>query len=204
MRGTLLIVDGPGDGQLLAEQLERDGFICLRVRGPLKLRTELENQRVDLIVWSEAPAHPELVQDLAREWERHPHIPVIHLFPKSAPVRQWPASHQIVQSLPAEGADQTLPALLDELFATLDQEPEPNPVRHTELAFRNILQSLRERRAPVQLSFDDLSPTRAEMPATSVGEAERHLLQDPPSDRTRAPESTNSWRRLFRRSRTGS
>lgn len=199
MRGTLLIVEAKGGSDALVTGLEERGVACLHARGPLKLRSLLDTGRVDLILWEESPGNAALTQDLRREWERFPHIPVIHLFPRSLPARQSPVSGQVVESLPAEARQTYLADFLVQVFDSLDGTRTAEPAPHTELAFRNVLQSLREHRLGVP-SPGALAATGAEpaIPATSLKEAERTLLRTR-DDAPTPPSRPRGLRRLFKR-----
>ena len=53
MRAHLLVIDGTGQAAALIRMLERDSYGCYQARGPMRVRTLLDEETVDLIVWRE-------------------------------------------------------------------------------------------------------------------------------------------------------
>lgn len=177
MRATLLIVDGSPHASGLVRMLERDGFSCHQARGPLRVRALLQEQPIDLIVWTEEGGNRDLARDLLAEWARHPQIPVLHLFSREGTSALSGHHPQVRESLPYESAANGLTPLITRLLER--GQPEPQPVRRTELAFRHIVQHLRERRGTGQT--EEGWPQQADLraPVTSVNVAERERLSGP-------------------------
>ena len=175
MRAQLLVIDGTSQAPTLIRMLERDGYGCHQARGPMRVRTLLGEESVDLIVWREEPGNPELTRDLLRECSNHPEIPIIHLFEHAIPHPAVAGHPQIRESLPAGGAANRILTLLNRIFdRPLETETENSPPK-TELAFRHLVSSLWQRR-----QFEDGLSANAtshiQAPVTSVNMAERESL----------------------------
>jgi hypothetical protein len=127
---------------------------------------------------------------------------VIHLFRKNSASRQLPLSSQVVESLPIESQETRLLPLLLAIFDRLEGREGINPVQNTELAFRNVVQSLREQRLA-----DREAPGLGEAggalraPGTSLKIAERVLLnpQTAPLPVSSPSVRRSPWHWLFGR-----
>jgi hypothetical protein len=175
MRGQLLVIDGTPEAGALIRLLERDGFLCVQARGPIRVRTLLEEHPVELIVWKEERGNPELVRDLLEECARYPDIPIIHLFDRALPAPAVTHHPQIRESLPADAAPGRILSLLNQFFNRPQAVQAAPAAPKTELAFRNLISAILQRRRGPRHESPAL---RGEIhaPLTSVNVAERESL----------------------------
>jgi hypothetical protein len=175
MRAQLLVIDGTTQASTLIRMLERDGYGCHQARGPMRVRTLLEEQIVDLIVWREEPGNSELTRDLLRECSDHPGIPIIHLFEQAIPHPAVAGHPQIRESLPAGAAATRILTLLNRIFdRPVDVELAHAPPK-TELAFRHLVANLWQKRDHETGQIADLA-NRIQAPVTSINLSERESL----------------------------
>jgi hypothetical protein len=182
MRGTILVIDGRGYPQPLLDLLEAEGYFCLYARGPLKVRTLLSEHTVDAIVWKDNTGNPALTQDLFREWGEVPGLPVLQVFSKGLRAAGPPLPAQVVGTLPAEAVEADLPGLLARTLAARSARAgaSADPVRGSELAFRHILQTLREQQAPVEPAGRGDDGREPQLPPTALSATEREGLRPLP------------------------
>ncbi len=103
MRGYLLLIDGTSEAAALIGALKREGYRCAQARGPLKVRSLLDSEPIELIVWKEEPGNAELATDILAECARHEALPIVQLFSGASPGTR-PVNPQIRESLPLESA----------------------------------------------------------------------------------------------------
>jgi hypothetical protein len=197
MEGTVLLILGGSSGESLARVLEDAGLVCHVARGPLRVRALLESGPIDLVLWAEEPGNAALGEDLRREWERHPHLPVVHLFTNPADAATIQSlSPQVVDSLPV-AAPGPLLRLLAGILSALSASH--GYAGRNELAFRMVLSQLRERRR-VGSADGSAADAREELHAqvTSLSSHERFFLSPSVGSVTEpAPSLTRrSWRWL--------
>ncbi len=145
MKANILLVDEARSVRLLRALLEGSGFRCFRVRGPLKLRAFLAAEPVDLVVWHERAGQPALAEDLAAELERHPRLPVVHLYPNAPAPGHGLGDSPLRESLPAASADTALIPTVERLLGEVPEIGSGKPLDKTELAFRHVVSRLRQR-----------------------------------------------------------
>jgi hypothetical protein len=139
-----------------------------------------------------------LVCDLLEECARHPEIPIIHLFDRALPAPAVTHHPQIRESLPADAAPGRILSLLNQFFNRPQAvQAAPTPPK-TELAFRNLISALLQRR---QGPRHESAALRGEIltPLTSVNVAERESLAG-----SSPPRPPSAIRRLLRWVRRGS
>ena len=177
MQANLLVVANRKSVAPLVRLLEKEGYACFQARGPLRVRSVLNNRRIDLILWKDETANPELSGDFFREWERFPHLPVLRIF--SGATVPLPATGTVHESLPLESCRTKLVPLVARLLSeTPRPEPEPTPL-HTELAFRKVVSALRNRKRGGR--GRDAAPLGDEFQTagTSLNPSEREMLTSP-------------------------
>jgi len=175
MRAQLLVIDGTSQAPTLIRMLERDGYGCHQARGPMRVRTLLDEETVDLIVWREEPGNPELTRDLLRECSDHPEIPIIHLFEHAIPHPAVAGHPQIRESLPAGAAATRILTLLNRIFdRPVETEAVASPPK-TELAFRHVVSNLLQRHQVAE-GLNANATGRIQAPVTSINMAERESL----------------------------
>jgi hypothetical protein len=190
MRAQLLVIDGTPRAGSLIQLLERDGYACHQARGPIRVRSLLHDENVDLIVWREEPGNPDLTRDLLRECSDHPDIPIIHLFEHAIPHPAVAGHPQIRESLPADAASSRILSLLNRIFDSPRVEPVGSAPPRTELAFRHLVSTLWARRGSGGTEgIADGNEIRA--PVTSINLAERESLS---SEYRRVPPESAWWR----------
>lgn len=187
MRGYLLLIDGTPEAAALIGALERDGYRCAQARGPLKVRSLLDSERIELIVWKEEPGNAELARDILAECARHETLPIVQLFSSASPGSPS-VSTQIRESLPLESAGNLLVPAIGRFFDRPAEAGPPPKVRKTELAFRNVVATLRGRTAG-EAESDSTDEGKIEAPVTSVNVAERESLASnaPTASQNRSP-----------------
>lgn len=174
-RGHLLVIDGTEQAGALIRLLEQDGFDCAQARGPIRVRSLLEEQPVDLIVWREEPGNNDLIRDILQECSRFPEIPIIHLFDRVIPSPSVVKHPQIRESLPADSAAARILTLLNRFFQRTEPKEPASVTLRTELAFRNVVSTVLQHRHE---SVRGVTGSRSEIhaPLTSVNVAERETL----------------------------
>ena len=197
MRGHLLVIDGTPQAGSLIRLLERDGYDCVQARGPIRVRSLLEDQPVDLIVWREEPGNSELIRDILQECSRFPEIPIIHLFDRVIPSPSVTRHPQIRESLPADAASARILTLLNRFFNRPEPLPSAPAVPRTELAFRNLVSTVLQRRSEPAHGAMQLRE-EIQAPLTSVNVAERQSLSAV-STPTHSFHRARWLRRLLRR-----
>jgi DNA-binding NtrC family response regulator len=175
MRAQLLVIDGTTHAPTLIRMLERDGYGCHQARGPMRVRTLLDEEPVDLIVWREEPGNPELTRDLLRECSDHPEIPIIHLFEHAIPHPAVAGHPQIRESLPAGAAATRILTLLNRIFDRPAEQQASQPQPKTELAFRHLVANLWQNRE-YESAHETNAANRIQAPVTSINLAERESL----------------------------
>jgi hypothetical protein len=199
MEGTVLLILGGSGGDVLARVLQEAGLACHTARGPLRVWAVLEQGPVDLVLWAEEARNAALGEDLRREWERHPHLPVVHLFAHpcgaAAPTSISP---QVVDSLPV--ADHvTLLRVLSGILGALPAARGGVPPERNDLAFRRVLSHLRATRSG-EIAREPAADVEEELhpQVTSLSAHERSFLfsaaGNAPPDQPSLP--LRSWRRL--------
>ena len=182
MQANLLVVADRESAAPVVRLLQKEGYSCSQARGPLRVRTVLNTRRIDLILWKEEKANPELSGDFLREWERFPDLPVVHLFSKgTAPPAALGtvALGTVRESLALESCrTQLIPLLARLLREPSWPEAEPTPL-HTELAFRKVVAALRTRK--VGRGGSGANPAGEEFltAGTSLNPSERKMLTPP-------------------------
>lgn len=195
MRGHLLVIDGTPHAATLMRLLEQDGYECVQARGPIRVRSLLEEQPVDLIVWREEPGNSELIRDILQECSRFPEIPIIHLFDRVIPSPSVTRHPQIRESLPADAASARILTLLNRFFNRPEPVPSAPAAPKTELAFRNLVSTMLQR--PREPSPDGVSMrVGIQSPFTSVNIAERESLSADPIAQ-RPSRAAAWWHRLL-------
>jgi len=175
IRGHLLIIDGTPHAASLIHLLEQDGFACVQARGPIRVRSLLEERHVDLIVWREEPGNTDLIRDILQECSRFPEIPIIHLFNRIIPSPSVVRHPQIRESLPSDSASARILTLLNRFFESAAPAPAVHAVPRTELAFRNVVSTVIQHRHDP--AFEELGHGgELHAPLTSVNAAERESL----------------------------
>ena len=187
MRAYLLLIDGTPEAASLIGALEGEGYRCAQARGPLKVRSLLDSEPIALIVWKEEPGNAEFASDILAECARHEALPIVQLFSGASPGTR-PVSPQIRESLPLESAANLLLPAIGRFF---DRPAEAGPrpkVPKTELAFRNVVATLRGRTAG-EAESDSTDDGKIEAPVTSVNVAERESLASnaPAAPQNRSP-----------------
>ncbi len=182
MKVNVLLVDEARSGRSVLALLEQSGFRCFRVRGPLKLRAFLAAEPVDLVVWREPAGQPALAEDLAAELERHPRLPVVHLYPNAPAPAHGLGKSPLRESLPAASAETALIPTVQRLLGEGCEIGSGKPLDKTELAFRHVVSRLRQSwgRAsaptrpertpePLRVTGTALEPTEREALFSSTG-----------------------------------
>lgn len=173
MKGNVLVIDESGATNPALDLLSRAGFRCFHARGPLRVRSLLAAEAIDLIIWREQGGNPELTRDLAQEWGARPEIPVVHLYPNEAAAGRFvPGS--VREALPAESVETMLLPAVQRLLGAAEA---PGRLRHTELAFRNVVSRMRATllpSAPDKLPVP--RPGSLDGPSTALDPVERELL----------------------------
>jgi DNA-binding response OmpR family regulator len=199
MKGNVLVIDESGAAASLLELLTASGYHCFHARGPLKVRGVLDSQSIDLIVWREHGGNPALTRDLAREWESHPEIPIVHLYPNRPPRFARSADRTPHESIPAEAAATALVPVIDRVLARSGTAGQPGALQHTELAFRNVLSRLRATwSGRAEPKTDSRAAESLPAPGTALDPIERELLF---ASRPAPVQATGAIRKLLARLR---
>jgi hypothetical protein len=179
MPNTLLLVDGRGFPKPLAERLGALGYICRYARGPLKARALLTQDTVDLILWKDNTASPELSAELLKEWTQHPRIPVVRLFGKGAVMPEGVSPDLFARTVTANlSTDVSEYQLFTTLSRCLNVGLVPAEFRSgNELGFRHVMGDLLEH--PVASPPMDRSILLIpDGPDTGLTPTERTLLRE--------------------------
>ena len=177
MKANLLVVADRKSVAPVVGLLQKEGYACWQARGPLRVRTVLNTRRIDLILWKEEKANPELSADFLREWERFPDLPVVHLFSRGTGPSAVPGTMR--ESLALESCrTQLIPLVARLLRERRLPEAEPTPP-NTELAFRKVVSALRTRKT--RGAGRGAKPTGDAFPTagTSLNPSERKMLTSP-------------------------
>ena len=192
MQANLLVVADRESAAPVVQLLQKEGYSCSQARGPLRVRSVLNTRRIDLILWKEEPANPELSGDFLREWERFPDLPVVHLFSKGTAPPAVP--RPLHESLALESCrTQLIPLVARLLLEGRLPEAEPTPP-HTELAFRKVVSALRTRK--IGRAGMDAKPTGDEFltAGTSLNPSERKMLTSPAAEAGSGEAATQTRR----------
>lgn len=179
MRKNLLVIDRTAESKILIQSLEREGHRCFHARGPLRVASILNAERIDLVVWNETGGDPALADDLVAVWKCNPDLPVVHLFPPGGGETGTTSRLQIRSAMPAVEAQTALPALVHRLLgatpgsASFGQKTEP--------AFRNVVETLRRRSGAPADGVHAVHRPRLRASVTSVNAAERAGLTESPT-----------------------
>lgn len=194
---SILIVDSHGEHGEVLRYLEAQGFRCEAARGPLRVRSLLEAQQRDAIVWIDRPNTAELNRDFFREWRAYPQVPIIHLFPVSLGSDARELHEQVALALPYEAYESQLRSALERtLLPDGATEHTPVPGETSELAFRNVFAHLRNS-APADVSAPQAAAQRrgAMRPTvTAINTVERERLFPAAPEHAGPPKRTRRER----------
>ena len=176
MPNSILLIDEHTTPHALLTHLQNSGYHCVHAKGPLKVRELLRRNDVGVIVWRQQRDNKALVQDLAREWSRHPEIPIVHLYKKGLARPALPKGVRLWDSIPSESAGSQLLELLADIFASRRTPISAVPAGGTELAFRNLVSRLRNCRGEPQTDSPRQQLGEFQSPNTALNPSERELL----------------------------
>ena len=172
----LLLIDEQSAPRALLTQLQNSGYDCVHAKGPLKVRALLKERDIAVIVWMQQRDNIALVRDLAREWSRYPEIPVVHLYKKGLARPALPKGVRLWDSMPSESDGSQLLDLLQEIFASRRTPVSAVPAGGTELAFRNLVSKLLNRRGEPYTDPSQQQLGEFQSPNTALNPSERELL----------------------------
>lgn len=176
---SILVVDSHGEHGDVLRYLEAQGFRCDVARGPLRVRSLLEAERRDAIVWIDRPNTAELNRDFFREWRAFAQVPIIHLFPVTLGSDTRELGDQVAVALPYEAYESQLRSALERtLLPAGTAESRPTPPESSELAFRNVFSHLRHGAGAEEPELAAAKPRRGAMrpTVTAINTVERERL----------------------------
>ena len=179
MEHVILIIGPVSQAASLPVMLEKHGYPFLLAKGPLKMRAILESHAISLILWVEETGNRALNIDFRSEWEKHPDIPVIHLFADGSSSVETDHSNQLVDTIPLKALDAAMISRLQMLHASRSNFAASPKGMKTELAFRNVVASLWEHRkksGDSHLSSPFGKGEEIRNTETALGARERELL----------------------------